>query len=80
MAPEPTINAGPKGDLIWSESECHDCSGCVGICPFHALEARWGKIVVDMDRCTLCSLCERVCPTAAFTIERGRPVRLDAEA
>lgn len=63
--------SGAKGDLIWSESECFDCSGCVAVCPFHALEARHGKIVASMERCTLCTMCVRVCPTAAFRIERA---------
>lgn len=61
---------GAKGTLYWSEPDCYDCSGCVGICPFHALEIRQGTIIADMDRCTLCTLCERVCPTAAFAIDR----------
>ena len=65
---------GPKGSLLWTRSACYDCSGCVAVCPFHALEAHYGTIVADMDRCTLCTMCVRVCPTAAFVIDRRPPV------
>lgn len=71
MTPEGTTTyEGAKGDLVWSEPDCYDCSGCIGVCPFHALEIREGTVIADMDRCTLCTLCERVCPTAAIDIVR----------
>lgn len=65
------VYSGPKGDLVWKEEDCFDCSGCVGICPFDALELRQGLIIADMERCTLCTLCDRVCPTAAIDIVRA---------
>ncbi len=68
---EPVTYSGPRGDLIWSPDDCYDCSGCVGACPFSALEIRDGLILADMQRCTLCTICERVCPTAAFAIQRS---------
>ena len=72
MATPPLVTyRGGKGDLRWDEAACYDCSGCVAVCPFHALEARQGRILADMERCTLCSLCVRVCPTAAFHIVRA---------
>jgi NAD-dependent dihydropyrimidine dehydrogenase PreA subunit len=69
--PQPIHYSGPKGDLVYSPDDCYDCSGCVGACPFSALEIRNGLVIADMERCTLCTICERVCPTAAFDIVRA---------
>lgn len=43
-----------------------DCGGCVGICPFDALELRHGVITVRPS-CTECDLCVRLCPVEALT-------------
>lgn len=59
-----------------------DCGGCVGICPFDALELRDAVITVRPN-CTECDLCVRLCPVGALesvrapglaTLRVGKPV------
>jgi ferredoxin len=55
-----------------------DCGGCVGICPFDALDLRGGHITVRPS-CTECDLCVRLCPVAALTSVRpAGPMRAGA--
>ncbi|MHB8584231.1 MAG: 4Fe-4S binding protein [Thermoplasmatota archaeon] len=51
---------------------CMDCGGCVGICPFDALELNHGVIHVRPS-CTECDLCVRLCPVAALESIKGTP-------
>ena len=48
---------------------CVRCGGCVGVCPFDAIEATDGHVRPN-NRCTECGICKRVCPVGAINVER----------
>ncbi|MEM2890029.1 MAG: 4Fe-4S binding protein [Candidatus Hadarchaeum sp.] len=48
---------------------CVRCGGCVGVCPFDAIEATDG-VVGPNQRCTDCGICARACPMGAIRVER----------
>ncbi len=48
---------------------CVRCGGCVGVCPFDAIEATDGFVRAN-EGCTDCGICERVCPLGAIRVER----------
>lgn len=54
-----------------------DCGGCVGICPFDALELAAGRITVRAS-CTECDLCVKLCPVEALESVRSPPVSVAA--
>jgi len=46
---------------------CMACGGCVGICPFMALNLDRGtEIKVDQEKCTDCGVCTTFCPVGAI--------------
>ncbi len=46
---------------------CMGCGGCVGVCPFLALNLDKGyEIVVDTEMCTDCGTCTKFCPVGAI--------------
>jgi ferredoxin len=50
-------------------SVCMSCGGCVGVCPFVALELENGmKLNPLLELCTGCGICERFCPVGAIKV------------
>ncbi len=46
---------------------CMSCGGCVGVCPFLALNLDKGsEVVVDAEKCTDCGTCTKFCPVGAI--------------
>jgi heterodisulfide reductase subunit A-like polyferredoxin len=46
---------------------CLRCGGCVGVCPFDAIEATDGSVGPN-QRCTDCGICGKVCPVGAIRV------------
>jgi ferredoxin len=44
---------------------CCYCGGCVGVCPFDALELE-ETVLTFNDKCTQCGLCAKFCPVGAI--------------
>lgn len=55
--------------LVHHREKCLECAGCVGICPFTALDMVGLDLQIDTSRCRCCGLCERACPAGALKIE-----------
>lgn len=48
---------------------CMSCGGCVGVCPFVALELENGsKLNPNPGLCTGCGICEKFCPVGAILV------------
>ena len=58
--------------MAWSvdREKCLECGGCVGVCPFSALELKSQGLSNDKDKCTLCGLCQKFCPVGAIKVEK----------
>ncbi len=55
--------------LAIDHKRCLACGGCVGSCPFDALDLNEGRdINVNNDKCTDCQICQRFCPTGALEV------------
>ena len=52
-----------------NQNLCVRCGGCVGVCPFDAIDATDGRVRSN-SRCTECGICKRVCPMGAINVER----------
>jgi len=50
---------------------CKRCLACVSACPFGALRAEKGRVIVDEYACRGCGACYAVCPTGALTPPGG---------
>jgi ferredoxin len=58
-----------KGKAAVNRELCMACGGCVGVCPFVALELENGnKLALEGASCTGCGLCERFCPVGAIKV------------
>jgi len=54
--------------------KCTGCELCVSVCPFQAIEAKAGKVLIN-DQCTLCGACADECTVGAIfvpSLEKGR--------
>ena len=56
--------------LVHNREKCLECAGCVGICPFLALDMYGLDLQIDHDKCTRCGLCLCACPAGALRIEK----------
>lgn len=54
--------------LKHDQEKCIRCAGCVGVCPFEALDYVNGKIVIDHEKCTECGTCVKFCPVIALSL------------
>jgi pyruvate formate lyase activating enzyme len=65
--------------VVWNDYKCMACSGCVQVCPEHALtasDAGNGAEILRDATCSVCGTCVDECPTTAM--ERlGDPWTLD---
>ncbi len=64
-----TVNPAEKG-LIWDESRCTHCGGCLTHCPTHALhiaDPDTRRIEFDEENCIECLACMKVCGFGACT-------------
>ena len=52
-----------------NQNLCVRCGGCVGVCPFDAIDATDGRVRSN-SRCTECGICAKVCPMGAINVER----------
>ena len=51
------------------KSKCVACGGCVGVCPFSALNLDQGRdLQIDHEKCTECGICVRFCPVGALKL------------
>jgi MinD superfamily P-loop ATPase len=58
-----------KGKATINRELCMACGGCVGVCPFTALELENGnKLFVEDEGCTGCGICEIFCPVGAIKV------------
>jgi len=48
--------------------KCLECTGCVAVCPFGAIDYINGLIVVDPKKCKECSACVKFCPVGAMSL------------
>jgi len=51
--------------------KCVSCTGCVGVCPFAALD--WSErngVRNDRNKCVLCGVCEKFCPSGAIKVRK----------
>lgn len=57
-------------DVKWHEERCTHCTGCISICPTHALDVDRKSMEVSFhrDKCIACELCIPVCPYQAMEI------------
>jgi MinD superfamily P-loop ATPase len=59
-----------KGKAMVNRELCMSCGGCVGVCPFVALELENGsKLSLDGESCAGCGLCEKFCPVGAIRVD-----------
>jgi len=52
------------------KNKCLYCGGCVGVCPYDAIELRETAIVFNLEKCVRCSLCMQFCPVGAITVDK----------
>ncbi len=55
------------GNLVVDQNKCNLCGNCVSQCPFGAIRAVAGKIVIH-DSCKFCKLCLKKCPASAISL------------
>jgi len=53
--------------------QCIKCVGCVGTCPYNALDYIGDKIVPDPKLCVDCNICVKFCPVNALSVP-GKPL------
>ena len=49
-----------------SRQDCTGCGDCVKACPVKAISVRFGKAVIDTDKCIDCKLCTTTCTFGAI--------------
>lgn len=49
-------------------ARCGACGGCVGICPFEALNLAESRLLLDEVACTDCGVCLPACPAGALSL------------
>lgn len=54
--------------LVHHREECLECAGCVGVCPFDALDMFELNLHIDSKKCTCCGICVKACPSGALEI------------
>ena len=63
------MDMSSKTKAMINRSVCMSCGGCVGVCPFVALELENGmKLKPIFELCTGCGICVRFCPVGAIRI------------
>lgn len=68
--------------ISWIDPDiCAGCQGCIGLCPYSAIEfdARRGVSFVNEALCKGCGSCSGFCPSGAAQVRHFRPQQLIAE-
>ncbi len=52
-----------------NREQCVKCAGCVGVCPFAALDYIGDEICIDAKLCTECGTCVKFCPVGALSLQ-----------
>ncbi|MCX8006710.1 MAG: diguanylate cyclase [Coriobacteriia bacterium] len=61
--------AGPRGPLIRHDGvTCHECWGCVRVCPVRAIRVLDGRSEVIEEKCVACGLCVTECGAGAHSV------------
>ena len=55
--------------LVHDREKCLECSGCVGVCPFMALDIYKLDLQIDQEKCKRCGICTRACPVGALQLK-----------
>jgi|GEM_PF-1827101 len=56
------------------------CSFCMTVCPRRALSgSEDGRVLVDVDKCSICGVCASICPTGAIQIPNATDEQIDAQ-
>jgi len=55
--------------LVHDRGKCLECAGCVGVCPFMALDMFKLDLQIDDEKCKRCGICTRACPVGALQIK-----------
>ena len=55
--------------LVHDREKCLECAGCVGVCPFGALDMFGLDLQIDAEKCERCGLCTRACPVGALKLK-----------
>ena len=56
-------------ELVHDREKCLECAGCVGVCPFGALDMFGLDLQIDAEKCKRCGLCTRACPVGALKLK-----------
>ena len=54
-------------DLVIDYDKCHECGGCIAVCPPDALFLG-AKLTVNQETCTDCDRCVKMCPVHALSL------------
>jgi Ni,Fe-hydrogenase III small subunit/NAD-dependent dihydropyrimidine dehydrogenase PreA subunit len=61
-----------------SEKCVPDCHKCASLCPAGAIEAKNGKISLDLGRCIFCRQCEKACSAGAIKFSQEYCMAVDS--
>ncbi|MFH1699977.1 MAG: 4Fe-4S binding protein [Candidatus Zixiibacteriota bacterium] len=48
---------------------CHECAGCISLCPDFALYLDIDGLQVRQDDCSLCEICIEFCPVGSLKVQ-----------